>query len=80
MKRTDLLISDDNRYYLVNVVFRDNGYVRAGALICVETAQPVATFTLSDQRLRLLIPNECLDATSITKTFNLDLPLLDQNG
>jgi len=77
MKRRDYLISDDEKYYLVNVVFRDNGYVRAGALICVETTQPVATFTLPDQKLRLLVPVQCLDSTSITKTFNLDLPVLD---
>jgi hypothetical protein len=80
LKRSDLLISDCKNIYLINATFRDNGYIRAGALLCVETRQPVATFTLPEESFRLLIPEQCLDPTSITKTFNLDLPILDQNG
>jgi hypothetical protein len=77
--KKELLISDDKAFYVVNATFRKNGYVRAGALICVNTAQQVATFTLSDRKLRLGLPAECLDRTLITKTFNIDLPILDDN-
>lgn len=78
MKR-DLLISDCNLFYLINAKLRENGHVYAGVLICVNSTQPIATFTLTDQRLRLLIPKSCLDAGQITKTFNLDLPVLDHD-
>jgi hypothetical protein len=75
----DLLVSDCNSVYLINAKLRDDGYVRSGALICVNTTQSIATFTLADQKFRLLVPNDCLDAGQITKTFNLDLPVLDRD-
>jgi len=75
----DLLISDCESFYLINTKLRDNGYVHAGALICVNTTQAIATFTLTDQKFRLLFPKSCLDAGQITKTFNLDLPVLDRD-
>lgn len=77
--RWDLLVSDCNSVYLINARFRDNGYVHSGALICVNTTHSIATFTLTDQKFRLLVPNDCLDAGQITKTFNLDLPVLDRD-
>jgi len=78
MKR-DLLVSDCDSYYLIHASLRADGYVRAGVLICVNSTQVVATFTLADQKFRLLIPESCLDAGQITKTFNLDLPVLDRD-
>lgn len=78
MKR-DLLISDCECYYIIDARLRDNGYLRAGILICVNTTQTVATFTLTDQKFRLLIPPSCLEAGQITKTFNLDLSVLDHD-
>lgn len=78
MKR-DLLISDCECFYLINVSWRDKGFLRAGVLICVNTTQALATFTLEDQKFRLLVPKSCLDAGQITKTFNLDLPVLDRD-
>ncbi len=77
--RWDLLTSDCNSVFLVNARIRDGGYIHAGVLICVNTTQTVATFTLEDQKFRLLVPNSCLDAGQITKTFNLDLPVLDRD-
>lgn len=77
--RWDLLVSDCNSFYLINARLRDEGYVHSGALICVNTTQSVATFTLTDQKFRLLVPNDCLDTGQITKTFNLDLSVLDHD-
>lgn len=78
MKR-DFLVSDCECFYLINARLRENGHLHAGALICVNTTQSVATFTLTDQKFRLLVPKSCLDAGQITKTFNLDLPVLDRD-
>ena len=77
--KAELLISDCKTFFLVNAKEREKGYIRAGALLCVNSTQPIATFTLSDQRIRLLIPKSCLDSGQITKTFNLDLPILDRD-
>lgn len=77
--RADLLVSDCECFFLINAKMRQSGHVYAGVLICVNTTQPIATFTLADQRLRLLVPKDCLDAGQITKTFNLDLPVLNHD-
>lgn len=77
--RHDLLISDCESFYLINSKMRDNGHLRAGVLLCVNTAHPIATFTLTDQKFSLLVPKDCLDPGQITKTFNLDLPVLSKD-
>lgn len=77
--RHDLLVSDCETYYLINAKLKGSDYVRAGILLCVNSTNPIATFTLADQKFRLLIPEECLDSSQITKTLNLDLHVLKRD-
>lgn len=77
--RYELLVSDCESFYLINSRFNGTEHIRAGILLCVNSTQPIATFTLADQKFRLLIPDECLDSSQITKTFNLDLPVLKRD-
>ena len=73
--RHDILVDDTESVFLINVKERGDGYVRAGVAICVSFTQNVATFTLSDRRLRLLVSAACAEAGEVTKVFNIDLPV-----
>lgn len=72
----DLFVSTDESVYLFDV--RPNGetHIRAGLVVCVNTARSVATFNLSDKELELVLPAACLDSSHIVKTYNLDLRIL----
>jgi hypothetical protein len=72
----DILKSDDDSVYLIDARIRKSGHVRAGIVICVNNAQGVARFTLSDLSLSLLIPPECRSPGEIIKALNLDLAIL----
>jgi len=78
--RWDLLVSECNSVFLINARRLDARHIRVGALLCANTTQAVARFNLDDQCLQLLIPQGCLDAGQITKTFNLDVPILQSDG
>lgn len=73
--RHDILVDESESVFLINAKERGDGYVRAGVLICVSFSEKVATFTLSDRRLRLLISGACAQAGEVTKAFNIDLPV-----
>lgn len=79
MMRWDLLISDCEQVFVINGKEHGAGHLRAGVLVCVNTTQSVVRFTLEAEVLQLLIPKGCLDAGQITKTFNLDLPILQRH-
>lgn len=76
MKR-ELMVSVDEKIYIINATWRKNGHVRAGALLCDMAKDREATFLLDGWELRLLVPVECIDRTTTTKTFNIDLPILN---
>lgn len=72
----DLITSDDQSVYLIDARIRKSGHVRAGIVVCVNNAQAVARFTLSDLSFSVLIPAECRSPGEITKSLNLDLQIL----
>lgn len=74
----DLIVSDDESVYLFDVRPNGQGYIRAGLVVCVNTARSVATFTSSDETLQLVFPEACLDSSHIVKTYNLDLRILSR--
>lgn len=77
--RAELLTSECKAVYVINAKLRKDGYLRAGILLCVNSTQQIATFTIADLNIKVLIPEDCLDGGQITKTVNLDLPLLNQD-
>lgn len=75
----DILKSDDDSVVLIDARIRKSGYVRAGIVVCANSTQGVARFTLSDLKLSLLIPEECRGSGEITKALNLDLQILQHD-
>lgn len=75
----DILKSDDETVILIDARIRKSGHVRAGIVVCANSTQGVARFTLSDLKLSLLIPQECRSPGEITKALNLDLEILQHN-